>query len=112
MCNIYTSITQYLTELSIYPDLSNPDFKNNNPNKKSANNPNDNNPYINANDNNPKIPVNLGYFVGNYFNCLKVHNYVSYWALPCNFYIFTCNLQSFTLQFRLGKVRSGQVRLG
>ena len=41
-----------------------------------ANNPNDNNPDINADNNNPEIPVNCGYFVGNYFNCWELHNYV------------------------------------
>ncbi len=44
-----------------------PTLKNNNPDKKIATNPDDNNPDINADKNNLKIPVNCGYFVGNYF---------------------------------------------
>ena len=70
-------IFKYLyTGWATMPTGAIPTSKNNNPDKKISNNPDDNNPDINADNNNPEIPVNCGYFVGNYFNCWELHNYV------------------------------------
>ncbi len=73
-----------------------PTSKNNNPDKKISNNPDDNNPDINADNNNPEIPVNCGYFVGNYFNCWELHNYVF-----LHLYLQFTKLY-FTIKVRLG----------
>ncbi len=56
-----------MTSWTFIPTGAIPTLKNNNPDKKISNN---------ADNNNPEIPVNCGYFVGNYFNCWELHNYV------------------------------------
>ncbi len=43
-----------------------PTQKNNNPDKKSENNVDDNNPDIYTDSNNPEKCVNCGYFIGNF----------------------------------------------
>ncbi len=49
-----------------------PTPKNNNPDKKSANDADSKNPDINADNNNPEIPVNCSYFVENDFYCWEL----------------------------------------
>jgi len=73
---VYCSLMFYYAGWATMPTGAIPTSKNNNPDKKISNNPDDNNPDINADNNNPEIPVNCGYFVGNYFNCWELHNYV------------------------------------